>query len=76
METGYLGLYVSNNGMSPLSSKLDASKSIYVRTKVCDVNQFMVLVNYCGDMGRKRSHTLAPLTKLCSTKVKFEWNDI
>ena len=27
-------------------------------------------------MWRKRTHTLAPLTKLCSTKVKFKWTDV
>ena len=27
-------------------------------------------------MWRKRAHTLALLTKLCSTKVKFKWTDI
>ena len=27
-------------------------------------------------MWRKRAHTLAPLTKICSTKVKFKWTDV
>ena len=27
-------------------------------------------------MCHKRAHTLDPLTKLCSTKVKFKWTDV
>ena len=27
-------------------------------------------------MGRKRTHTIAHLTKLCSTKVKFKFTDV
>ena len=27
-------------------------------------------------MWRKRAHTLAPLIKLCSTKVNFKWTDV
>ena len=27
-------------------------------------------------MWRKRAHTLDPLTKLCSTEVKFKWTDV
>ena len=32
------------------------------------------MVNYYRDMWEGRSGTLAPLTKLCSTKTKFMWN--
>ena len=27
-------------------------------------------------MWRKRAHTLDPLTKICSKKVKFKWTDV
>ena len=27
-------------------------------------------------MWRRRAHTLAPLTRLCSTKVKFKWTEV
>ena len=27
-------------------------------------------------MWRRRAHKLAPLSKLCSTKVKSEWTDV
>ena len=34
------------------------------------------LVNYYRDMWRKHVHTLAPLTKLCSTKGKVNWTEV
>ena len=49
---------------------------INVPTKVRDVQRFVGLVNYYRDMWRKRAHVLAPITKICSTKVKFKWNDV
>ena len=75
-ETEYLGFWVSNNGLRPLSHKVEAIKSIDVPTKLCDVWRFVGLVNYYRYMWRKRAHTLSPLTKLFSMKVKFKWKDI
>ena len=68
----YLGLWVSNNGVRPLSSKVEANKEIDVPTKVRDVRRFVRIVNYYREMWCKRAHTLAPLTKICSTKVNFK----
>ena len=45
-ETGYLDFWVRNNGVRPLSSKVEAIKSIDVPNKVHDVHRFVVLVNY------------------------------
>ena len=36
----------------------------------------MGLINYYGDIRRKRSHTLDPLDRLCSTKRKFKWTNV
>ena len=76
IETEYIGFWVSNNGLRQLSSKVESIKSINVPTKVCDVRRFVGLVNFYKYMWNKRAHTLAPLTKLCSTKVKFKWTDV
>ena len=67
---------MSNNRVRPLSSKAEALKSIDVPTKVRGVQKFVRIVNYYREMWRKRAHTLSPLTKLCSTKVKFKWADV
>ena len=61
-----------NNGVRPLFSKVEAIKEIDVLTKVNDVWKFVGLINYYTYMCCKRAHTLAPLTKLYSTKVKFK----
>ena len=37
---------------------------------------FWVFFNFHMEMWRKHAHTLEPLTKICSTKVKFKWNGI
>jgi RNase H-like domain found in reverse transcriptase len=33
------------------------------------------VINYYRDMWRRRSHILAPLTAMCSSKTKFVWHD-
>ena len=60
-ETEYLGFWVINNGIIPLSYKVESIKTIDVPTKVHDVRRFVGLVNYYRDMWRKRAHTLAPI---------------
>ena len=57
-------------------SKIEAIKAIDVLTKVCDVWIFVGLLNYFRVMWCKRTHTLAPLTKICSTMVKSKWTDV
>ena len=49
---------------------------VYVIKAVCDVQRFVGLVNYYRDIWQKRTHTLSTLTKLCYTKVKFEWTEV
>ena len=75
-ETKYLGLWVSKNGVRPLSFKAYYIKTINVPTKLRDVRRFVGLMNYYRDMWRKRSHTLASLNKLFYTKVKFILTDV
>ncbi len=38
-----------------------------------ELRRFIGMINFYRDMWRKRAEVLAPLTALCSTKVKFEW---
>ena len=75
-ETGYLGFRVRNIGVRPLLSKVEVIKSINVPTKVRGVRRFVGLINYYRKMWRKHAQKVAPLTKLCSTKVKFKWTDV
>ena len=75
-ETENIGFWVSNDLVTPLSSKVGAIKAIYVPTKIHDLQKFVVIVDYYRDIWRRRAHTLAPLTKICSTEVKFKWTDV
>ena len=74
-ETEYIGFWVSNNEVRPLSAKLYAIKAINFTTKVRNIISFVVIINYYRYTWRKHAHTLSPLTKLCSTNVKFKWSD-
>ena len=39
-----------------------------------EVRQFIGVLNYYRNMWSRLSHTLAPLTKITPSKVKFKWN--
>ena len=41
-----------------------------------ELRSFLGLVNYYRDMTVRRSHIIAPLTKLTSKKVPFVWTDV
>ena len=41
-----------------------------------EVRQFIGVVNYYRGMWERRSHTLAPLTKITPNKVKSKWSKI
>ena len=56
--------------------KVETIKEIATPTNVRDVRKFLGIVNYYRDMWRKRAHELVPITKICSTEVKFKWTDI
>ena len=57
-------------------AKIDDIKVIEFLTNIQDISQSVGLVNYYRDMWLNLANTLAPLTKLCSTKVKFGWTDV
>ena len=44
-ESGYIGIWVSNQGVRPLSLKFEAIKKIDVPTKVHDVCRLVGLIN-------------------------------
>ena len=45
-------------------------------TKRKELRKFIGMINYYRDMWTKRSETLAPLTRLCSKKNKWQWTEV
>jgi len=75
-ELEYLGYWITQEGIKPLSKKVEAINNLAVPKTQKQVRTFIGMVNYYRDMWIRRSETLAPLTALTSKKVKFKWTDV
>ena len=64
----YLGYVITRHGIMPQLSKITAIRNLKVPTNVREVRKILGLVQYYRDIWPRRSHTLAPLTELVSTK--------
>ena len=69
----YLGLWVTRNGAKPIHIKIEAINNMKPTTSQKKVHKFTGVANYCRNMWPRRSHTLAPLTRIFSNKRKFKW---
>ena len=56
--------------------QIDTIMAIEIPYKVRDVHRFVGLVNYYRYMWLNHAHKPAPLTRLCSSKINFKWNDM
>lgn len=72
-ETDFLGHWLTPHGVKPWKKKIDALLRMERPQNRTQVKSFLGLVQYYRDMWPKRSHILAPLTKLTSTKETFIW---
>jgi Reverse transcriptase (RNA-dependent DNA polymerase) len=70
-ELEYLGYWVTQNGISPTSTKVNAIANIAVPTTKKELRAFIGMVNYYRDMWIRRSHVLAPLAALTSKTSKY-----
>ena len=69
----YLDFWVTHDGVKPINIKIEAITNMAPPTSRIEVQKFIGVINYYRDMRPKRSHALAPLTKLISIKRKFRW---
>jgi hypothetical protein len=75
-EVEYLGYRITQNGIYPLSNKVEAIINIEPPKTCKQLCHFIGMVNYYRDMCVHRSELLVPLTKLTSSKQKFVWTDV
>ena len=72
-EVEYLGYKITRQGIQPVAKKIQAIQNLKPPTNTKQLRSFIGIVNYYRDMWIKRSHILAPLTKLVSKTQKFVW---
>jgi hypothetical protein len=72
-ELEYLGYLLTPTGLKPQPKKVEAIQRILVPKTRRQLRRFLGMVNYYRDMWRRRSHVLAPLSKLASDKSKWKW---
>ncbi len=73
-QVNYLGHVVSGEGICPDPAKIEAVKSWPTPRSVKEVQSFIGLASYYRKFVKDFAHTAAPLHKLCSPKVKFQWS--
>ena len=69
----YLGFRVTHDDIKPINRKIEAITNMKPPTSRKEVRNFIGVINHYRNMCPRRSHTLAPLTRLTSIKRKFKW---
>jgi hypothetical protein len=72
-ELEYLGYWVTREGISPTTNKVNVISNIATPTTKKELRAFIGMVNYYRNMWIRRSHVLAPLAALTSTTAKWVW---
>jgi len=72
-ETVYLGHIISENGISPDPSKLEAIKDFPEPKRIKDIQSFIGLAGYYRKFIKNFSKIAKPLTKLTKKTEKFMW---
>ena len=72
----YLGYLITRDGIKPLPAKVQAILKIDTPKNCRELRSFIGIVNYYRDMWIKRSHVLAPLAGLTSSKATWQWGKI
>ncbi|POM79318.1 Retrovirus Polyprotein [Phytophthora palmivora] len=73
-EANYLGYRMTNEGISSQPEKIQAIQRISPPSNKKELHRFIGLVNYYRDVWPQRAHLPAPLTRLTSKLVPWEWS--
>ncbi len=71
----YLGYQLTREGIQPQPKKVEAILRIAPPKTKRQLRHFLGMINFYRDVWRRRSHTLAPLTKLVSKQAKWTWGE-
>ena len=71
-EVEYLGYQLTKNGLKPQRKKLVAIERIKPPRSLKQLKRFIGMINFYCDIWEKRSHILAPLTKLAAETGKLK----
>ena len=69
----YLGYVISRDGLQPQPKKVEVILRLVPPKNKRQLRHFLGTVNYYRDMWQRRSHILAPLSKLASPIEPFKW---
>lgn len=69
----YLGYWITRQGVRPMSKKVKAIQNLQLPTTRKQLRRFIGMVNYYRDVWPKRAETLAVLSALTSSSVKYNW---
>ena len=61
---GYLGLWLTRDGVKPINRKIEAITNMAPTNYRKEVRKLIGVINYYRNMWPRQSHTLAPLTRL------------
>jgi RNase H-like domain found in reverse transcriptase/Reverse transcriptase (RNA-dependent DNA polymerase) len=74
-ELEYLGYLINCKGVRPTLKKVEAISNIVTPKTSKQLPSFIEMVNYYRVVWPKRSHLLAPLSALTSSKTKWKWTE-
>ena len=74
VEVEYLGDIIKRMGIKPQPRKIEKMLAIRAPENRTELRSFVGMINYYRDMRQGRVRMLAPLTKMCGSKGKFEWS--
>ena len=72
-ELEYMGYLLTPTGLKPQPKRVEAIQRTLLPNTHRQLIRFLGMVKYYRDMWRRRSHVLAPLSKLASDKSKWKW---
>ena len=75
-ELEYLGYWITRKGIQPIPKKVQAIQALQPPKTRKELRSLIGMINYYRDMWPKRSETLAPLSAMTSSKVKWQWTDV